>query len=84
MKRLILDVAFRLLLALIVINIGVATGALPTKGIALPLISYGGSGLVLTAGALALILGCSSETATEPTPGPAADPAGAQNCNPHE
>lgn len=38
------------------INIGVATAALPTKGIALPLVSYGGTGLVLTSAALGLVL----------------------------
>jgi cell division protein FtsW len=38
------------------INIGVATAALPTKGIALPLVSYGGTGLLLTATALGLLL----------------------------
>ena len=38
------------------INIGVATAALPTKGISLPLISYGGTGLVLTAAALGLLM----------------------------
>lgn len=39
-----------------VINIGVATGALPTKGIALPLVSYGGTGLLLTGTALGLLM----------------------------
>lgn len=38
------------------INIGVATAALPTKGISLPLVSYGGTGLVLTAAALGLLM----------------------------
>jgi cell division protein FtsW len=38
------------------INIGVATAALPTKGIALPLVSYGGTGLMLTATALGLLM----------------------------
>jgi cell division protein FtsW len=37
------------------INIGVCLGLLPTKGLTLPLISYGGSGLVMNLAALALI-----------------------------
>ncbi|MBN2584736.1 MAG: putative lipid II flippase FtsW [Planctomycetes bacterium] len=44
------------------INIGVATAALPTKGIALPLVSYGGSGLVLTAAALGLLMSVAART----------------------
>lgn len=38
------------------INIGVNVGVLPTKGLTLPLMSYGGSSLVVTAVAVALIL----------------------------
>ena len=39
-----------------VINIGAATGALPTKGLTLPLVSYGGSSLMITMAALALLM----------------------------
>ena len=37
------------------INIGVCLGLLPTKGLTLPLISYGGSGLVMNLVAIALV-----------------------------
>ncbi len=42
-----------------VINIGVNTGALPTKGLPLPFISYGGSALILCMVATALLLNIS-------------------------
>jgi len=38
------------------INIGVATVVLPTKGISLPFISAGGTGMLLSAGAVGLLL----------------------------
>lgn len=38
------------------INIGVVLGLLPTKGLTLPLVSYGGSGIVMNLVALALLL----------------------------
>ncbi|HET7306705.1 MAG TPA: putative lipid II flippase FtsW [Gammaproteobacteria bacterium] len=38
------------------INIGVNMGVLPTKGLTLPLMSYGGSSLVVTVAAVAMIL----------------------------
>ena len=45
------------------INMAVVTGLLPTKGIALPLVSYGGSSLVITLGALGVLLSISREAA---------------------
>lgn len=44
------------------VNIGVNTGALPTKGLTLPLMSYGGSSLVLVCIAIALLLRVDLET----------------------
>ncbi len=44
------------------VNMAVVTGLLPTKGIALPLVSYGGSSLVVTLGALGVLLNISRET----------------------
>ena len=45
------------------INMAVVTGLLPTKGIALPLVSYGGSSLVITLAALGVLLNISREAA---------------------
>lgn len=39
-----------------IINIGVNMGALPTKGLTLPLLSYGGSGILANCIALAMVL----------------------------
>jgi cell division protein FtsW len=44
------------------VNMAVVTGLLPTKGIALPLVSYGGSSLVVTLAALGVLLNISRET----------------------
>ena len=38
------------------INIGVNLGALPTKGLTLPLMSYGGSAILINLVALAIVL----------------------------
>ena len=45
-----------------VINIGVSSGVLPTKGLTLPLISYGGSSLIISCVAIAIVLRIDYET----------------------
>jgi cell division protein FtsW len=44
------------------INIGVNMGVLPTKGLTLPLMSYGGSSIIITCIACALLLRADHET----------------------
>jgi cell division protein FtsW len=44
------------------INVGVNTGLLPTKGLTLPLVSYGGSSMLVTCMAIALLLRIDYET----------------------
>lgn len=50
----------------IFINIGVSSGLLPTKGLTLPLVSYGGSSLIVSAVMLALVARVSQQPATNP------------------
>jgi len=50
------------------INIGVNMGLLPTKGLTLPLISYGRSSLIITMIAIALLLRMHHELATDSAP----------------
>lgn len=45
-----------------VINMGVTSGALPTKGLTLPFISYGGNSLVISLVAIAILLRIDYET----------------------
>ena len=49
------------------INIGVTSGLLPTKGLTLPFISYGGSSLLICSGMVALVLRISREMNDAPT-----------------
>jgi cell division protein FtsW len=48
-----------------VINIAVATVSVPTKGLSLPLVSAGGSGLIITAAALGLVYSVSRNDSEE-------------------
>lgn len=48
-----------------VINIGAASGGLPTKGLTLPLISYGGSSLIVCMWSLAILLRIDYEWRTQ-------------------
>jgi cell division protein FtsW len=53
------------------INIAVATVSVPTKGLSLPLISAGGSGLLITCAALGLLRSaCRFEQKPDPAAGP--------------
>ncbi len=55
-----------LVLLEVIINIGVSTGALPTKGLALPFISYGGSSLVVNLILTGLLLNLSRDRSDVP------------------
>jgi len=45
------------------VNVGVNMGLLPTKGLTLPLLSYGGSSMLVTLGVMGLLLRIHHETA---------------------
>jgi cell division protein FtsW len=47
----------------VIINVGVVTGALPNKGLALPFISYGGSNLVIMMGCVGLLINIGRQAA---------------------
>jgi cell division protein FtsW len=50
------------------INIGVVTGALPNKGMALPFISYGGSNLMVMLAAVGVLLSIARQVKTKEAP----------------
>ena len=50
------------------INIGVSSGILPTKGLTLPLLSYGGSSLLINFVAIAILFRISHENHIESVP----------------
>jgi cell division protein FtsW len=50
------------------VNIGVNMGLLPTKGLTLPLLSYGGSSMLVTLGVLGLLLRINHETQSADRP----------------
>ncbi len=59
-----------------VMNLMVVTGLAPTKGIALPLLSSGGTGWILTAGSLGLLVAMDRQHRTDEATAPdAAEPA---------
>jgi len=53
-------------------NMLVVTGLAPTKGIALPFVSAGGTGLVITAAAAGVLVNIARQGMAHPTPEPAA------------
>ena len=51
-----------------VMNVAVVVGLLPTKGLPLPFVSYGGSSLVVTHVSAGILLGISARLLTQKRP----------------
>ena len=60
------------------VNIGVSSGLFPTKGLTLPLLSYGGSSLVVSAVIVAMLLRIHKETVASVNLPPVKSPSKAQ------
>lgn len=60
----------------VAMNIAVVTGVIPTTGLPLPFISYGGSALVVNLGVTGVLLNIASQVETGIRPSPARRPAG--------
>ncbi len=58
------------------IHIAVVTASMPTKGIVLPLVSSGGSSIVVTLAAIGILLNIASQAVEEPAASVAAPQAG--------
>ena len=55
------------------VNAGVALGVLPTTGLPMPFVSYGGSSMFFSSIAIGVLLNISSQTDMHPRLGPTAD-----------
>lgn len=66
-----------------IINLMVVTGLAPTKGIALPLLSYGGTGWILTAGSLGVLVAIDRIHARQEHALHAHEPLGGRRLAPH-
>jgi cell division protein FtsW len=53
------------------INLAVATGLFPVTGVTLPLISYGGTSVVVTLAMVGMLLSIAKDAQAEPIPMPA-------------
>ena len=76
--RLVASGCTSLLVGQSILNIAVASGAMPTTGLPLPLISYGGNSLLSSLFLVGLLLRCALEASgPEPSPQPPQQPAAA-------
>jgi len=60
----------------VAMNVAVVTGVIPTTGLPLPFLSYGGSALVVNMGVVGVLLNIASQVETGARPGPVLPPVG--------